>query len=276
MKQKKRQKKRYKNKRIRRIKKICKLIFRIVFIIIVFICVRKIFHIFINFHTTDQKKPEQKRDLEEKESELDLSTLPIELQKLFKENKEARDFVIHYSEKEKYLGKEINLASDIKKGEVPLLFQWDKRWGYDLYGDDMIAIAGCGPTCMTMVYLYCTGDYKMNPRKMSKYAYENGYYSEEGTDWNFWTDGVNGLGLTGETIPLDEYRIKESIEEGKLVVCSMGPGDFTTQGHFILIRGYRDNGFLVNDPNSKDRSDKIWNYETLCPQIVNLWAIGKY
>ena len=110
------------------------------------------------------------------------------------------------------------------------------------------------------MYLYFTDDLGMNPRKMAEYAQDGGYHSEEGTSWSFWTEGANGLGLTGEQIPLSEDRMKAVLDQGGLVVCSMAPGDFTTTGHFILLRGYDVNGFLVNDPN----------------QRVNLFFIGVY
>ncbi len=55
----------------------------------------------------------------------------------------------------------------------------------------------------------------------------------------------------------------------------MAPGDFTTKGHFILLRGYDENGFFVNDPNRKSNSEKQWDFETLSSQIKNLWGIYK-
>ena len=151
--------------------------------------------------------------------------------------------------------------------------QWDKRWGYDMYGDSMIGLAGCGPTCMTMAYLYYTGDTKMNPRRMAEYAQDNGYHSEEGTSWSFWTDGAAGLGLYGEQIPLSQNQMEAVLDAGGLVVCSMAPGDFTTTGHYILLRGYDENGFFVNDPNRNSNSQRQWDFDTLSAQIKNLWAI---
>ena len=52
----------------------------------------------------------------------------------------------------------------------------------------------------------------------------------------------------------------------------MRPGDFTTEGHFIVIYGYDEEGFLVHDPNSRLRSEEEWTFQTLYPQIKNLWA----
>ena len=78
--------------------------------------------------------------------------------------------------------------------------------------------------------------------------------------------------LREEELPLDENRMKQMLDDGKVIICSMGPGDFTTSGHFIVITGMKDGQFTVNDPNSTERSNMLWDYETLEPQISNLWA----
>lgn len=194
----------------------------------------------------------------------------LELQEL---NQETRDFVKDYPNRENYKSQPVDLSGDYTAGEVPLLMQWDKRWGYDSYGDNLIALAGCGPVCLDMAYLYFTGDVSMNPREMAKFAYENGYYTKEGTSWSLWTDGVKKLGLNGEMLTLSERAMKEVLDNGGLIVCSMAPGDFTTTGHFILLTGYDEKGFFVNDPNRHSNSEKQWEFDTLQYQIKNLWGI---
>lgn len=198
---------------------------------------------------------------------------PKELIELVKKNEETYDFVKDYPNRETYQKATIDISKDVKKGKVPLLMQWDKRWGYDAYGDAMIALSGCGPTCMTMAYLYHTGDTSMNPKKMAEYAQDNGYHTDEGTSWTFWTDGATGLGLYGEEISLNESTIDAVLDCGGLVVCSMAPGDFTDTGHYILLRGYDSKGYFVNDPNHRSNSKKQWTFDTLSGQIKNLWAI---
>ena len=55
----------------------------------------------------------------------------------------------------------------------------------------------------------------------------------------------------------------------------MGPGDFTSSGHYIVLTGVEDGSFRVNDPNSRLRSQRLWSYEELEGQIRNIWAISK-
>ena len=197
------------------------------------------------------------------------------LAELLELNEEAADYVESYPQREAYKSQPIDLAQEIQGGSVPLLMQWDKRWGYNAYGGNMIGLAGCGPVCMTMAYLHFTGDTAMTPREMAAFADDNGYYEEDaGTKWSFWTEGAGKLGLVGEELPLDENRMKQTLDDRKIIICSMGPGDFTTEGHFILIRGYDGNGFYVNDPNRRSNSEKQWEFDALRSQIRNLWALS--
>lgn len=198
---------------------------------------------------------------------------PQDLLDMLEKNEETYEFVTGYPNRAEYMEKDIDMTDVYKPGEVPLLMQWDQRWGYNSYGEDMIGVAGCGPACMTMAYLYLTGDMSMNPRRMAEYAYNSGFYSEAGTSWSFFTEGAADLGLSGSEIPLGETEMKNTLDNGGLLVCSMRPGDFTTTGHFILLRGYDANGFYVNDPNSRKNSEKQWDYDTLYPQIKCLWRL---
>ena len=52
----------------------------------------------------------------------------------------------------------------------------------------------------------------------------------------------------------------------------MRRGDFTTTGHFIVLVGMKDGKICVYDYDSKKRSKKLWDYETLESQINNLWS----
>ncbi len=196
------------------------------------------------------------------------------LAELLEINEEAADYVKCYPERETYKAQPIDLAQELQSGGVPLLMQWDKRWGYDAYGDSMIGLSGCGPVCLTMAYLYLTGDTGMTPREMAAFAYDNGYYAQDaGTQWSLWTEGARKLGLTGTELSLDESVMKQALDAGGLIICSMGPGDFTKQGHFILIRGYDENGFYVNDPNRRSNSSRQWDFDTLRSQMLNLWSL---
>ena len=53
----------------------------------------------------------------------------------------------------------------------------------------------------------------------------------------------------------------------------MGPGDFTTSGHFVVLTGVDSDGKItVNDSNSKKNSNKTWKIDDLMSQIRDLWV----
>ena len=70
----------------------------------------------------------------------------------------------------------------------------------------------------------------------------------------------------------EEDVMETYLKDGKLLICAMGPGDFTDNGHFIVIKGYSDGKFLVNDPFSTANSSKKWDYETIADQCRHIWA----
>ena len=59
---------------------------------------------------------------------------------------------------------------------------------------------------------------------------------------------------------------------GKPVILIMGPGVFTSVGHFIVVTGYEDGYFLINDPNSIKRTEKRWQFSEFSDQILNIWS----
>lgn len=168
------------------------------------------------------------------------------------------------------------LLSSLKEGEVPILYQFDKKWKDVPYGNGDIEEKGCGPTCLSMVLLALLKDPVMDPVYVSAYSEKNGYVTKNsGTEWAFMTEGARGLGLSSEELPLDENVMKKRLDNGALIICAMGPGDFTETGHFIVLTGYDSRGFQVHDPNSKKNSKKSWPFATLQHQIRNLWGFMK-
>lgn len=202
------------------------------------------------------------------------SQYPDWLKQMVSLNSETIEYAEEYKNREDYIGKPIDLSKDYTKGEVPFLLQWDEKWGYDFYGNDAIGAAGCGPTCLSMAYIYLKGDISGNPRKMAEFTYTNGFYTKEGTSWDLWTDGIEKLGLIGEELTFDESVMENALDSNSLIICSMRPGDFTSTGHYILIRGYNSNGFYVNDPNHISNSKKQWTFDKLDGQIKCLWSIS--
>lgn len=196
---------------------------------------------------------------------------PQEFADALKRNPEILDFVLHYPDAEKVaVG---GLTSEEKSEDCPLLIQWDSRWGYASYGNNNIGISGCGPTCLSMVIYGLKRDESATPDVLAEAAMRGGYYVlDQGTDWSFMTEAPQAYGITVSQHPYaDELMMKSCLDGGGLIITSMTPGDFTDNGHFIVVYGYEGDEFLVNDPFSNANSSKTWDFETLSKQIKQVW-----
>ncbi len=196
---------------------------------------------------------------------------PEILLEMLTKNSDMTSYMLDYPEKKGNVYK--GNIGKVQKGKFPLLLQYDKNWGYGIYGDNVIAINGCGPTVLSMVVAGLTGRNDITPYTIAEYSNDHGYYqSEWGTSWSLMTEGIKNFGVVGTNMELNKEKIFSELQQGHPIVCSMRPGDFTTLGHFILLTGIKDGKITVNDPNSKVRSSKLWDYETLEYQIKSLWS----
>lgn len=204
----------------------------------------------------------------------DISDYPEALLMLYIKNPDARQFVLDYfSAKDNEA--QIDLSEYSDSDSVPLLMQWDERWGYTSYSGNLFGLSGCGPTCLSMVAIYLTGDTSLSPKYMAEFSTENGYSTNgNGTAWALFSEGSAELGLSAQELPLSEGIIDSHLASGEPVVCIMGPGDFTDSGHYIVLTGVKDGEYTVNDPNSYKNSERTWSYEDISGQIRNLWAFA--
>lgn len=193
------------------------------------------------------------------------------IQSLYR-NEELIDFVYNYPSKKGHVY--TNTIGPVTKGRYPLLLQYDQRWGYGNYGYNVIGMNGCGPTSAAMIIAGLIGRNNITPFDVASYTYNHGYY-QDGTSWAFFTEGMKHYVIHGRNIPLSYSSMKNEIVNGIPLICSMKPGDFTTTGHLIVIRGMKQGMFIVNDPNSIKRSNRLWSYDTLSKQIRNIWSLSR-
>ena len=92
---------------------------------------------------------------------------------------------------------------------------------------------------------------------LKKIREENGYYVEgTGTAWALMSQGAATMGLSAQELTLSDSRIRERLVAGAPIICSMGPGDFTDSGHFIVLSALNSDGTIqIRDPNSPKNSE---------------------
>ena len=115
---------------------------------------------------------------------------------------------------------------------------------------------------------------------MMEFAEKNGYgLKGSGTQWSLFSQGAEKLGLNKKELNSDqmksEKQIAKVLESGRIIAMNVKPGVFTTVGHYLLIVGYEDGKFKINDPNSYENSARKWKYEEFQDQIKNIWSFCK-
>lgn len=159
------------------------------------------------------------------------------------------------------------------KGEMPHLYQTDPAWASLPYAGGDVRANACGPTCMSMVYVYLTGKKDLDPGAMSAFADAGNYAPTGATEWRFMTEGAQSLGLGSSPIPVTRAAITQAFESGQPVICSVDPGDFTTVGHYIVLKSIDERGMVeVFDPNSPLNSAKRWGIQRILGQAAMCWT----
>lgn len=225
----------------------------------------------------ENSKISEKNKIQNNQSMLDdimnSTQYPKQLKDLALKNEEALEFVYDYPA-EHVKEHTIDLTEEASMDSVPLFVQWDKRWGYEKYSGNFFAASGCGPTTLSMVVVYLTHNREASPIAVAKYSKEAGYSVDgSGSSWTLISEGCRHYGVKAKTVALDESRMKAELDEEHPIVVNVGPGDFTDTGHFMVITGYDDEGFSINDPNSIEKSGKRWLFKNISSQIRAVWSM---
>ena len=171
---------------------------------------------------------------------------------------------------ETYAGRSVNASSSSSSSSVPartrpqVYLQWDSRWGGISFENASnpgatIATSACGPTCAAMV-IATIANSSVTPETTCWYAQHfptegSGSYRgrwSSGVDPEFYASIFSHYGISSSLVYSYSSAI-EAIGQGKMVITNVGPGLWTSAGHWILPYGLTDGGktILVNDPNSE-------------------------
>lgn len=157
---------------------------------------------------------------------------------------------------------------------LPYYFSsWDQRWANNIYSGGEMAQTGCAPTALSIIYVSLTGDFSMTPDAMAEFATNNGYaVPGYGTAWTLMDEGASMLGLQVESLGLDEHLMRDVVQGGRPIMMIMGPGHFTSSGHFLVIHGIDENGdFMIYDPFNITNNTS-YSFDFFADQVQNLWA----
>lgn len=166
---------------------------------------------------------------------------------------------------------------------TPLFLQWDSRWGNKSYAGETIGVAGCAPTSMAMVITGLGGnmtgidlnnDSIVDPSEAAEWSTKNGFAAYmQGSYDNLIPELAKKAGLSVEQT-YNANKVYEELKKGKVVVANVMPGTIINGNHFLVLTGVNFNGSIsMNDPYSKENSEKEWSLNTIKIESKNFWII---
>lgn len=142
--------------------------------------------------------------------------------------------------------------------------QYDRRWASTPYNgkgetDKTIKSSGCGPTCAAMV-IATLADKTVTPVETCAWSAQHGYkYANQGTAYSYFVPQLREYGiecrqlLTSRIIHKPDHeihdKVKDYLNQGYYVIALMGPGLWTSGGHYVLLWGW-DDKVRINDSYS--------------------------
>ena len=129
--------------------------------------------------------------------------------------------------------------------KTPYFSQTDRRWAGKSYSVGTMANLGCGPTVMAMVL-----NRKLNTNDIyptNTMAVASDYADWDGTDWQYFIEGVEAYGLKSYDIPVQKDAFIQALKDNPIVI-RVGPGTFINAGHYMVVDSYKNGSFVINDP----------------------------
>ncbi len=165
--------------------------------------------------------------------------------------------------------------------------QTDPKWknhNYSAKGESKtIGSSGCGPTAAAMV-IATLKDKNVTPVTTAEWSMAHGYKAlNQGTFYTYFVPQMSVYGITCKRLNTSNLYGKSSstahtealnaLKKGNWVIACMGKGNWTTQGHFILLYWY-DNGYVyINDPASTGAARVKNTWTLFAKQVKYMWTI---
>lgn len=136
-----------------------------------------------------------------------------------------------------------------------------------------IGQAGCGPTSAAMLIQTLRPDTHVTPITTAEWSKAHGYkIKNQGTSYAYFTPQFKQYGITCSQLNSNNVYhnkkasvhavAKKALKEGYFLIAVMGPGNWTSGGHYIVAYKIDSkNNVYINDPASKasNRTKSTWS-----------------
>lgn len=166
---------------------------------------------------------------------------------------------------------------ELNSSGVPAIYMNDERWIYEAYD---IKVQGCAAVTVTMANLALKHNSDVDPVKVTDYAGEMGWYGFGGVDQDSISNILEHFGLNSDEHIFDKEKVEKitkseleaAVDTESAVVMAAVNGD-TFGKHALIIRGYDENGFYINDPADPEKTAAQWDFEVFENELVRYWVI---
>lgn len=197
---------------------------------------------------------------------------------LYSESESKFDFAYNYPfYKDSY--KTMTFTDEeLNCNEIPEIYMNDTRWAYEMNG--AVKTEGCVAVSITMANLYLNHNGDVDPVKIISYANEMGYFGLGGIDQENVSNIIEHLGMLSEEHILDknngekitESELRATVDtEGAVIIVAVNGETFGN--HALVIRGYDENGFYINDPASPEKTAMKWEFKVFENELVRYWIV---
>lgn len=164
--------------------------------------------------------------------------------------------------------------------------QTDARWKklpYRVKGEtSTIGGSGCGPTAAAMLIETLTGN-TYTPVDACKWSVDHGYKAlNQGTYFSYFVPQFKAFDIKCEQLLSSRISnqpghtihdtAKAYLSEGYYLIALMGPGLWTSGGHFIVVWDW-DDKVRINDPASTKTARLNGDPDLFKKQVRNYWLI---
>lgn len=164
--------------------------------------------------------------------------------------------------------------------------QTDPRWSkkpYRVPGEAAtIGSSGCGPTAAAMLISTVAGK-TFTPEDACKWSVEHGYkalkagtyyayFKPQFADFGIECDMLNWSKTYGKPDHANHKKVLELLKAGYYIIALMGPGLWTSGGHFVVV-WWEDDKIRINDPASTRTVRLNGDPRTFFSQVNYYWWV---
>ncbi len=165
---------------------------------------------------------------------------------------------------------------DVKRGEVPCLYNWDEHWGAVTYSDGPLAVTGSGPTTLAMAYMGLTGKTDYSPTEIAQQSRKSNYAEgDSGTKGEMFSKLPTTMGLTSTEYSPSAETLSFALSGTTVFAAEVKEGTLTDEAHWVLVVNMNEDGSVtVFDPTSTYVSSRPWDAGTIANASKTFFAIS--